>query len=293
MPDYGHRLRFAANIIPSAQDAPEVVALARVAERAGLDLVTFQDHPYQPAFLDTWTLLSYVAAATSTIHLAGNVHPVPLRPPAVLAQAAASLDILSGGRLELALGAGGFWDAIASMGGPRRSPGAAVEALDEAIQIIRASWDTRTRDSIQIAGRHYQVDGLRRGPAPAHDIGIWLGAYKPRMLRLVGRAADGWLPSLPRLGRPGQLGEGNTIIDEAATAAGRSPHDIVRLLNLGGPGPAEQLADLALNYGTSVFIVMTSTPYEIEWFAAEIAPAVRDLVAAERSPAIVERVAHE
>jgi alkanesulfonate monooxygenase SsuD/methylene tetrahydromethanopterin reductase-like flavin-dependent oxidoreductase (luciferase family) len=113
------------------------------------------------------------------------------------------------------------------------------------------------------------------------------------MLRLVGRAADGWLPSLPRLGRPGQLGEGNTIIDEAATAAGRSPHDIVRLLNLGGPGPAEQLADLALNYGTSVFTVMTSTPYEIEWFAAEIAPAVRDLVAAERSPAIVERVAHE
>ncbi|WP_432970942.1 LLM class flavin-dependent oxidoreductase [Dactylosporangium sp. CA-233914] len=282
MPDYGHRLRFAANLIPSAQDASEVVALARVAERAGLDLVTFQDHPYQPAFLDTWTLLSYVAAATSTVRLAGNVHPIPLRPPAVLAQAAASLDILSGGRLELALGAGGLWDAIAGMGGPRRTPREAVDALDEAIQIIRAAWDTRTGDTMRLPGRHYRVDGLRRGPAPSHDIGIWLGAYRPRMLRLVGRAADGWLPSLTRLRDPGQLAEGNAVIDEAAAAAGRSPHGILRLLNLGGPAPAEQLAELALTHGTSVFTMVTRSSYEIERFATELAPAVRDLVAAER-----------
>ncbi|MDQ7905143.1 LLM class flavin-dependent oxidoreductase [Phytohabitans sp. ZYX-F-186] len=282
MADYGHPLRFAANVVPSAQDASRIVALARVAERAGLDLVTFQDHPYQPAFLDTWTLLSYVAARTDTIHLAGNVHPVPLRPPAVLAQAAASLDLLSGGRLELALGAGGFMDAVASMGGPRRSPGAAVEALDEAVQIIRACWDTGTRGAIRIAGRHYRVDGLRRGPAPAHDIAIWVGAYRPRMLRLVGRAADGWLPSLPRLADAGQLAEGNAIIDEAATAAGRSPRDIVRLLNLGRPAPAEQLAELALGHGTSVFTVMANSPYDVERFAAETAPAVRELVGASR-----------
>lgn len=66
MSDYGHDLLFGANIIPSSRDPDAVVGLAQLAERAGLDLVTFQDHPYQPAFLDTWTLLSYVAARTRT-----------------------------------------------------------------------------------------------------------------------------------------------------------------------------------------------------------------------------------
>ena len=208
------------------------------ADRAGLDLVTFQDHPYQSAFLDTWTLLGYVAASTSRARPAGDVHPPALRPPAVLAQAAASLDILSGGRLEPALGAGAFWDAIAAMGGPRRSPGEAVEALDEAIRIIRASWDTRAPGDIRVKGRHY-LDGLGRGPRPAHDIGIRIGAYKPRMLRLVGRAADGWLPSPPSLGGPGRIAGCDAVIDQAAEEAGRSPRSIRRLLDLGRPMPAE------------------------------------------------------
>lgn len=82
------------------------VALARLSERAGLDLVTFQDHPYQPAFLDAWTLLSYVAASTERIKISGNVINLPLRPPVLLARQAASLDLLSGGRFELGLGAG-------------------------------------------------------------------------------------------------------------------------------------------------------------------------------------------
>ena len=86
-----------------------------LSEQAGLDLVTFQDHPYQPAFLDTWTLLSYVAARTSRVRLAPNVTNLPLRPPAVLARCVASLDLLSGGRVELGLGAGAFWDAIEAM----------------------------------------------------------------------------------------------------------------------------------------------------------------------------------
>ena len=79
--------------------------------------MTFQDHPYQPRFLDTWTLLSVLAAQTSTVRLAPNVANLPLRPPAVLARSVASLDILSGGRVELGLGAGAFWDAIEANGG--------------------------------------------------------------------------------------------------------------------------------------------------------------------------------
>ncbi|MEV4110360.1 LLM class flavin-dependent oxidoreductase [Nonomuraea sp. NPDC049695] len=292
MPDYGHDLLFGANIVPSAQQADTVVALSQLAERAGLDLVTFQDHPYQPAFLDTWTLLSYVAAATERIRLAANVHPLPLRPPAMLAQAAASLDILSRGRFELALGSGGFRDAIASMGGPPLTPGQAVDALEEGIAIIRAAWDTDAAGDIGHSGEHYQVSAPR-GPRPAHDIGIWLGAYKPRMLRVTGRLADGWLPSLPYLRSVGELGEGNAVIDEAAAEAGRSPRDIRRLLNLGEELPADQLAELALTYGVSVFTIVAGDPRQIQRFAQETAPAVRELVAAERDQAVREPVTAE
>jgi hemerythrin superfamily protein len=262
-----------------------VLGLSELADRVGLDLLTFQDHPYQPRFFDTWTLLSYVAARTPRIRLSANVINLPMRPPTVLARSAASLDILSGGRVELALGAGAFWDAIEAMGGPRRSPAEAVEALDEAIQIIRATWDPDTPGGVRVRGKHYRVNGAKRGPKPPHDIGIWLGAYKPRMQRLIGRVADGWLPSVPYL-KPGQLAEGNAIIDQAAAEAGRSPRDIRRLLNLGDDISIEELTELAHGDGISGFLLTTGDPRAIQQFAEEIAPAVRELVDKERSTAV-------
>src|SRR5919197_1556930 len=113
----------------------------------------------------------------------------------MLAKQAASLDVLSGGRFELGLGAGSLWEAIAAMGGPDRSPREALEALEEAIRIIRLFWSGEL--TITFEGRHYSVKGLDPGPPPAHPIGIWVGGYKPRMLNLIGRLADGWIPSLP------------------------------------------------------------------------------------------------
>jgi alkanesulfonate monooxygenase SsuD/methylene tetrahydromethanopterin reductase-like flavin-dependent oxidoreductase (luciferase family) len=296
MTDYGHPLLFGSFISPASADAERTVSLAVLSEQVGLDLVTFQDHPYQPAFLDTWTLLSYVAARTSRVHLAANVTNLPLRPPAVLARSVASLDLLSGGRVELGLGAGAFWDAIEAMGGRRLSPGQARQALDEAISVIRQTWDTSQRGGVRLDGEFYPVKGAKRGPAPAHEVGIWLGAYKPRMLALTGRAADGWLPSLSYL-QPGDLAAGNKIIDEAAEQAGRPPAAIRRLLNIGGQfGPAsrgaldgppgqwaEELAGLALSDGISTFIIAADDPDDLRRFAGEVAPAVRDLVAAERA----------
>ena len=140
MSDYGLPLEFGTFITPGNDPASTAVALAELSERLGYDLVTFQDHPYQPRFLDSWTLISYVAARTERVRLAGNVLNLPLRQPAVLARSVASLDLLSGGRIELGLGAGGFWDAIGAMGGERLEPGQAVQALDEALQIIRGIW---------------------------------------------------------------------------------------------------------------------------------------------------------
>nr|BFE78009.1 hypothetical protein GCM10020093_006100 [Planobispora longispora] len=233
MPDYGHDLRFGSFITPQNRRPDAVTELALLSERAGLDLVTFQDHPYQPGFLDTWTLLSWVAARTERVHLAGNVLNLPLRNPAVLARSVASLDLLSGGRIELGLGAGAFWDAIEAMGGRRLTPGQSIEALGEAIDVIRGLWDAGERRLLRVDGAHHPVNGAKRGPAPAHDVPIWLGAYKPRMLRLVGAKADGWLPSLGYL-QPEDIPAGNKVIDEAAGEAGRDPREIRRLLNLVG-----------------------------------------------------------
>jgi alkanesulfonate monooxygenase SsuD/methylene tetrahydromethanopterin reductase-like flavin-dependent oxidoreductase (luciferase family) len=172
--DYGHDLEFGIFVTPSTQAANAVVELAVLADRVGIDLVTFQDHPYQPTFLDTWTLLSFVAARTSRVKLSANVLNIPLRPPAVVARAVASLDILSGGRAELGLGAGGFHDAIAAMGGPRLTRGQAVDALEEAIDVIRELWDVERPGGARYDGDHYQLSGSRRGPAPLHQVGIWV-----------------------------------------------------------------------------------------------------------------------
>ena len=128
MNDYGHPLEFGVFITPTNQRAYDVIELAQLAEERGLDLVSFQDHPYQSKFLDTWTLISFLAAATSRVKLAPNVLNIPLRQPAVVARSVASLDILSGGRIELGIGSGAFWDAIEGMGGPKLTPGQGVDA---------------------------------------------------------------------------------------------------------------------------------------------------------------------
>jgi hypothetical protein len=289
--NYGHPLKFGTFITPQ-NNAPEtVIALAQRSEALGYDLVTFQDHPYQPAFLDTWTLMSWVAGQTERVHIAANVLNLPLRSPAVLARAAASLDLLSAGRLDLALGAGAFWHAIEAMGGRRLAPGEAVEALSEAIDLIRGLWDAGNSTPLRFDGEYYPLDGAQRGPVPAHDIPIWLGAYKPRMLRLVGRKADGWLPSLGYM-KPGEYQAGNRIIDEAALEAGRDPREIRRLVNISGEflasrgnflkGPSEQWVDdllpLVVEAGAGTFILMTDDARIMEQFALEVAPALREAV---------------
>jgi len=89
MADYGHDLLFGAFVPPVAEQSETIVTLARIADASGLDLFTVQDHPYQPRFLDTWTLLSYLAARTQRVHLVPNVANLPLRHPAILGQSAA------------------------------------------------------------------------------------------------------------------------------------------------------------------------------------------------------------
>ena len=223
---------FGVSARPAARTAAAAIKLAQVADETGLDLYAVQDHPYNPGFLETWTLLSVIGGMTQRVRLLPDVANLPLRPPAMLAKAAATLDLLTGGRVELGLGAGAAWDAIESYGGPRRTPGEAVAALEEAMRIIRAIW-TRPGEPINFAGQHYSLAGAHPGPAPAHPIGIWLGALGPRMLELTGRLADGWIVSASYI-PPETLPAYHEAIDRAAESAGRPPSAIRRAYNVAG-----------------------------------------------------------
>jgi hemerythrin-like domain-containing protein len=153
-----------------------------------------------------------------------------------------------------------------------------------AIDVIRALWDVSQPGGASFHGSHYHLNGAARGPAPLHDVGIWVGAYKPRMLNLTGRKADGWLPSLPYL-QDGDLASGNRAIDAAAASVGRDPVEIRRLLNVTPQTGVEELTRYALDDGVATFIVMADDADSIQRWASEIAPAVREQVEAERSGA--------
>ena len=286
-------LRFGISVTPSAASYADIVEAVRVAEAAGLDLVGIQDHPYQRRFLDTYALIADLLARTERLRFFPDVTSLPMRSPPMIAKAAASLDIMSGGRFELGLGSGNFWDAVAGMGGPRRTNPEAFAALEEAIAIIRAALDGER--VVRGEGPHYPVPGYPAGPPPTHRVGIWLGVYGQRGLKLVGRAADGWVPSLGYT-TPERLARSSRAIDEAAVAAGRDPDAITRLLNVGGTitsggrgadpltGPVEHwvatLAAWADQISTDSFIFWPpdGSADQVRRFADEVAPAVRERV---------------
>ncbi len=283
--DYGREIQFGVFVTPATMNPTRALDIASIADEVGFDLIGVQDHPYQWRFFDTMTLLTAMAMRTHRITLFPDVACLPMRAPAVLAKAAASLDVLSGGRFELGLGAGGFWEAIKAMGGSVRTPGESVSALEEAIHITRLMWSGER--NLKFDGRFYQLSGVNAGPKPAHDMGIWLGAYRPRMLAITGRLADGWVPSLGYV-KPDDLTAANQRIDDAARAAGRDPKSIRRVLNYGYPIDADApdtLAALVLEHGMDSFMVSEDgdEPREhLSRFMSEVAPRVREKVAEAR-----------
>src|ERR1700694_5081791 len=193
--DYGQPVRFGVFLTPDASQPSRLLELAGVADDLGFELIGVQDHPYQRRFLDTWTLLTAIAMRTKTVKVFPDVANLPLRPPAIVAKAAATLDLLSGGRLELGLGAGGAWDAIKAIGGPVRTPGESVAALEEAIQVIRLMWSGER--NVGVDGKFYQLAGVQTGPtatAPDRHLARRLQAAHA----LVGGARGGRLAALVR-----------------------------------------------------------------------------------------------
>jgi alkanesulfonate monooxygenase SsuD/methylene tetrahydromethanopterin reductase-like flavin-dependent oxidoreductase (luciferase family) len=248
-----------------------------------------------------------------------DVANLPLRPPATLARASATLDLLSGGRFELGLGGGRLWPQIAALGGPVRSPGEIVSSVDEAITVIRAMWVPGQSASFQ--GKHYALSDAQTGPAPAHDIGIWLGAAGPRMLNLLGRRADGWIAPLSTDYATKPAAQDR--IDAAARTAGRNPTDVRRVIQPVGTvtdrpdtaerpqaGPGNQpirttpdgwariIAEFVHQEGfdTINFVPGAESTEQITRFATEVIPAARTAIASttpgRRGPLAAEPFIH-
>ena len=291
-------MQFGVCVTPLARELGRVREVVGAAEQYGLDLVGIQDHPYVPAFLDTMSLIGVLLGETRRLRFFPNVANLPLRPPAVLAKAAASLDLLSGGRFELGLG-GGAPPALA-MGAEQRSPHETVQAVEEAIVLMRAMWSGQPGVSMQ--GSQYVLRELNTGPVPAHPISIWLGSMGPRMLRMAGRLADGWSASIPSYLPYERVGEAQDLVDEGARAAGRDPRSVLRICNIpgtiaqqnvwrdpiAGSEPfrgtvnrwVEVLSDWAvrLRFDAFVFWPEMETPEQVERFAREVAVGVRAAV---------------
>jgi alkanesulfonate monooxygenase SsuD/methylene tetrahydromethanopterin reductase-like flavin-dependent oxidoreductase (luciferase family) len=294
---------FGANVDPSARDPQDAFRRAQLADEHGLDLIGVQDHPYNSGFLETWTLLTALGTTTRRVRLITNVLNTPLRLPAMIAKQAATLDVLTGGRVELGLGAGAFAQGITAYGGVVREPAEALATFEDTLQIVRGMLDSAGR-TFSYAGQVHQVRGARPGPAPAHRIAIWTGANRPRGLRLTGRLADGVLLSSTYVS-PDQLLENNVLIDAGAAQAGRPPSAIRRgynmmgLLDMGQAGAHIEQPQPGQIVGTAQHWVETIVRFyrdyrqdtflfwpvggdelaQIEAFARDVAPAARAAIA--------------
>jgi alkanesulfonate monooxygenase SsuD/methylene tetrahydromethanopterin reductase-like flavin-dependent oxidoreductase (luciferase family) len=233
------RPRFGVTIIPSASPRSDPVGEAVLAEDLGFDLVSVWDHPHgeNPSF-ETWTLMTWMAARTTTIGVASNVLGLPFRLPALTAKMAESLDRLSGGRVTLGIGAGGNDSEFAGYGAPLRTPLEKVEALEEALGIIRGTW---REPAFTYDGRYYRNEGARLEPKPERAIPIWLGTYGPKALEITGRLADGWIPSMP-YAPPREAMAKRGVVERALERSGRDPSTFEWAYNvsarIGGP-PAD------------------------------------------------------
>lgn len=261
------------------------VGTAREAERLGFDFVSASDHPEgtTPSY-ETWTLLSWIAAATSRVTVATRVLAVPMRNPALLAKMAESLDRLSGGRLILGLG-GGYADAeFRAFGLPVPTPREKVDGLDDAVHIVRRLWTER---SVTHDGRVHRTEAADIEPKPEHRIPVWLGTFGDRALALTGRVADGWIPSLGHA-PPDRLPAMRDRVLTAAADAGRGPAEITCALNLrvhlgsgdgadiaGSPAAVAEQLSAFVALGFTAFNLQPTDRGQLERIAAEVLPAVR------------------
>jgi probable F420-dependent oxidoreductase len=274
-----------------------VLAIARTVEECGLDSAWVADHvvypasggeryPYSPhgppfgpqeGFLEALTTLTLVAGATSRIALGTSALVLPMREPLLLAKTVATLDVLSGGRTILAVGAGWWAEEFNALGVPFEHRG---RRLDEAIRILRALW---SEGSAEHAGEFFRFAEVACEPRPLQPGGppIWIAATGPAAWRRAARLGDGWHPLRPR---PEQLAEGRAEIERFAREEGRDPSEIGTSAAIGLPSDAGRAVERLLELGRNgVGHIVLATPGDtvverctaIERFATDVLPELR------------------
>ena len=296
------KVLFGLGLETGVHQVSEMLGHARLADHAGLDLVSLSDHPYFADRIDAYAALGFVLGATSTITAAPIMTNLVSRPAPMLARTVTGLSAVSSGRFILGLGAGGLDEEIVALGVPRRPPAARVRALKEAITVVRAL--SGGGPPVTFEGDFYQVTGLR--PTATAAPPIWVGALGGKTLAVTGRQADGWIPGHLADWRSTRVAESRPVLDEAAASAGRNPADIATIYNVSGrltrdPLPAtrddegrwtgggvaqwvEELTSAVLEHGAAAFIYLVRPGDIIDdttlnLWAREVVPAVREAIA--------------
>jgi F420-dependent oxidoreductase-like protein len=202
----------------------------RLFERLGFDSAWDCDHYVQPSrpdgpYLEAWTLLAALAAGTERIRVGVLVSCNTFRHPALLAKEAITVDHVSGGRLELGLGAGWYEPEHAMYGIDFPPPRELVDRFEEAVEVV----DGMLRSELTTyAGKHYRLRDApsRPGPIQRPRPPLTIGAHGPRMLRIVARYADAW----NSFGTTEQIRSRNATLDEACAEIGRDPREVLRSL---------------------------------------------------------------
>lgn len=299
-----HEVVFGFGAHTAVGDIPELTRLVGQADRDGLDHFSLSDHPYLGERVDAYAGIGFLLGGTRNISGLVNVTNLPTRPAAMLARTVTSLSALSGGRVVLGMGAGGLWDRIADMGVPRLSPGAAVDAFEEAIVLIRLLSGGGPR--VTYEGSHYRVHDIEPAPVPAPP--VWTGSVGRRSLAATGRVADGWIPGHAADWLSERYRVSREVIDEAAAAIGRDPSEIRTVYNfpgriadrpltetrdgdgrwIGGSVAqwVEELTGAVLEHGASGFTLFSprgdvQDEVSLARWAQEIVPAVRQAIGQE------------
>lgn len=295
--DYGHPLSFGVSIDPDSSELESALRLAQRADDLDLDYLAVQDHPYQPTHLEAWTMLTHLASRTDRISVTGDVLDLQLRLPSMLAKSASSLATIAPGRVVLGVGGGATAQGVAALGGVPHSGGEMVRYTEEAIRVLRRAV---RGGGIRLDTPRHRIGGYQAGPVPAPVIPVWVGAQKPKMLAMTGRSADGWISPLNIYVAPHEVPERQALIDAAAREAGRDPRAIRRIYNvIGAIGPyageqgllgtADHWIDTLtswttdLGFDTFIFWPMTDPESQLETFARDVVPGVRERVAAARN----------
>ena len=296
------KVLFGLGLETGVLQGPEMLRHARLADDAGLDVVSLSDHPYFADRLDAYAALGFVLGATTTITGAVIMTNLLSRPAPILARTVTGLSTISQGRFVLGVGAGGMWEEIVALGVPRLSPGDRARALEEAIMVVRAL--SGGGDPVTFDGQFYQVTEL--APAAAATPPIWVGALSPKTLAVTGRRADGWIPGHLADWRSARVAEWRAVIDDAAAAVGRDPADVDTIYNVSGrltrdPSPetrdgegrwigggvtqwVEELTFAVLEQDAAAFIYVLPPGDSIDdmtlgLWAHEVVPAVRQAIA--------------